>query len=239
LLDNLDKLAAVFGSQMKRLWPIALLACLPVRPMAGPYATEWTQLANYAKLVQQLYQQAQMVRNQIEQLRHASIEGLLFNSMQFGDMARSMILLGQNVRQGQGLSYTMARLDQVFRNSFPGYANNKTPYDIQYRQWGKVDLDTMAGVLASIGAHTQDIQNDRMIFSFLQNRARTAQGQDQILQTGLEISDAQVEQLAKLRQMMQLQVTAMVTAEGHRVQSEAAAQQTTANAFGPGVFGHN
>lgn len=224
---------------MKRFAVVSLVVAISGNGMVGPYASEFTQLLNYAKLVQQLYQQAQMVKIQIEQFKHMSVQGALFNSMQFGDMAHSMVLLGQNVKQGQGLAYTMSRLDQVFRSSFPGYTDNKTPYDIQYRNWSKIDLDTMSGILASVGAHTQDMNNDRMIFNFLQNRARDAQGQDQILQTGLEISDAQVEQLAKLRQLMQLQVTAMVTAEGHRAQVESANQQTAVQAFGPGVFAHN
>ena len=87
----------------------------------GIFATEYTQLLNYAELVGQLEKQAMMVENQLTQIADMAKNGVTITNQLFGTVASDITNLRQIVNTGEALSYTMSNLDGAFRLRFPGY----------------------------------------------------------------------------------------------------------------------
>lgn len=222
----------------KRLIGVILLPLFAqsVSPMQlpYPYATEFTQLAVYAKSAMQVIQTAQMIRMQIEMLRHSTLAGTLMTAFQWGQLANNIYALSRNIRQGQGLAYTMGNLDTVFRQAYPGYLQAGVAFGSQYQRWGHMNLDTIAGVLNSIGVAGSQLPNDVMIKDLLDKKAETAVGQDQILDATAQIASFQNDNLMKLRQIMLAQTTLIAQGQGAAVNKDLVDQQVTQQAIGPG-----
>src|SRR5271155_4286496 len=88
----------------------------------GVFATEYTQLLNYAELVGQLEKQVLMVENQLTQIADMTKNGLTITDQLFGTVASDITNLREVVNTGEALSYTMSNLDGTFRVRFPGYS---------------------------------------------------------------------------------------------------------------------
>src|SRR5271163_4181171 len=86
----------------------------------GVFATEYTQLLNYAELVGQLEKQAMMVENQLTQIADMAKNGLTITDQLFGTVGSDIAELRQVVNTGQALSYTMSNMDGAFKARFPG-----------------------------------------------------------------------------------------------------------------------
>jgi P-type conjugative transfer protein TrbJ len=206
-------------------------------PMAGmPFATEWTQLLNYATLARQLIQSAQILQSAIQSLKYQDIAGKLLTLAQFGQLTRNLTDLGRNVQQGHALSYTLSHLDLAFKSAFPGYVNTGVEFDPQYRRWSQTSLDTISGILGSISAHTSDLNTDAGIIDFLSRKQGTVVGETQAIQAGTEIATFQSSQLLKLRQLMSAQITQTGVALGRQIQVEQAQSDLAKRAVGQGHY---
>ena len=116
----------------------------------GVFATEYTQLLNYAELVGQLEKQVSMVENQLTQISDMTKHGLTISDQLFGTVASDIANLRQIVNTGQALSYTMSNMDGAFKVRFPGYSST-TNYGQSYQQWSQTSLDSTLGALKAAG----------------------------------------------------------------------------------------
>jgi len=98
----------------------------------GVFATEYTQLLNYAELVGQLEKQVSMVENQLTQISDMTKHGLTISTT-LRNRASDIANLRQIVNTGQALSYTMSNMDGAFKVRFPGYSST-TNYGQSYQQ---------------------------------------------------------------------------------------------------------
>src|ERR1700744_81332 len=155
---------------MKRKWLakststvaiVALMAsatALPPEAHAGGvglFATEYTQLLNYAELVGQLEKQVMMVENQMTQIADMAKHGVTISNQLFGTVEGDLVNLNRIVNTGQSLAYTLSNMDGTFRLRFPGYVSTAN-YGQQYSQWGQTSLDSTLGALKAAG-----LQNDQ------------------------------------------------------------------------------
>ena len=85
----------------------------------GVFATEYTQLLNYAELVGQLEKQVLMVENQLTQIADMTKHGLTITDQLFGTVGSDIANLRQIVNTGQALSYTMSNMDGAFKATIP------------------------------------------------------------------------------------------------------------------------
>lgn len=217
---------------------LTVIIAAPAAPMTlpYPYASEWTQIAVLARMVMQVEQTAQMIRTQIDMWRHMGIQGKLLTAFQMEQVGQSLYQLSKNIHQGQGLAYTLSHLDTAFRLAYPGYLQRGVAFNTQYSAWNKTNLDTIAGILASIGTNAQQLSSDASILNFVQEHAQTAVGQNQILQAGDELASFNAVQLMKLRQVMIAQTSAILTAQGRQINNEQVGHQILQDAIGPGHF---
>ncbi len=194
-------------------------------------ATEWTQLANNAQLVDLMKSSGIQVDNQLTQISQLAeqiqnqlkiYENMLQNTAQlpdhvWGQVESDLNQLRSIVDQGQGIAFSMGNADDVLQQRFQSYADLKTSmpdnatFSSTYQSWSNTNRDTIASSLkaASLTADQFDSEEDTM--SSLRSMSETADGQMKALQVGHEIAAQQVAQMQKLRGLVSQQITMMGT----------------------------
>jgi P-type conjugative transfer protein TrbJ len=204
----------------------------PVRAgVPGVFATEYTQLLNYAQLVGLLEKQVMMVENQLNMIANMERNGLTITNQLFGTVVTDITNLNQIVKTGQALSYTMSNMDGEFRLRFPGYTPT-TNYGESYRTWSQTSLDSTLGALKAAGLQNSQFDSDEALLKTLQRQSQSAVGREQSLEVGNEIAENQAEQLMKLRQLMMADMQSKAAYQGSIVQAEASKQANSDQFFG-------
>jgi type IV secretion system protein TrbJ len=68
---------------------------------------------------------------------------------------------------GQALAYSLGNLDQLFRQTYPGYGYNTGAFYTQYRNWSQTSLDTALGTLRAAGLQGRQLQTEQAIINSL------------------------------------------------------------------------
>ncbi|XUY29972.1 P-type conjugative transfer protein TrbJ (plasmid) [Agrobacterium sp. rho-8.1] len=198
---------------------------------AAGAATEWTQLANNAQLVDLMKSSGIQVDNQLTQISQLAeqiqnqlkiYENMLQNTAQlpsyaWGKVESDLNQLRSIVEQGQSISFSLGNADDVLHQRFESYADLRTSlpdnatFSSTYQSWSDTNRDTIASSLraASLTADQFDSEEDTM--SSLRSMSETADGQVKALQVGHEIAAQQVAQMQKLRGLVSQQMTMMGT----------------------------
>ncbi len=114
LAKSTASIALVAMMAVETIIPVPAHAGVP-----GVFATEYTQILNYAELAGQLEKQVLMVENQLNQLADMAKHGVTITDQLFGTVASDITTLRQIVNTGQALSYTLSNMDGTFRLRFP------------------------------------------------------------------------------------------------------------------------
>lgn len=212
----------------------AFTVCASAPAFAGSAtgaATEWTQLANNAQLIDLLKSSGLQVDNQLTQISQLAeqiqnqlniYENMLQNTAQlpdhiWGQVESDLNQLRDIIDQGQSISFSMGSADDVLKQRFQSYADlqtaaaNGTDLSSNYARWSDTNRDTIASTLkaASLTAGQFDSEEDTM--GSLRTMSETADGQMKALQVGHEIAAQQVGQMQKLRGLVSQQMTMMGT----------------------------
>jgi P-type conjugative transfer protein TrbJ len=206
-------------------------------------STEITQIANHIELVFQLEQQVQMVANQIQQIANMVQNTEKITDFSFGNLRGDVLQLHSILTRGQSLAYSMANVDKIFREKFPGVVmdarqissffpgttpQNPTYYDL-YRVWSQSMLDTIEGTMAANNLGAQQFVNEWDLIDKLNVLSQSANGRMQALDVSNLIASQGVEQLQKLRQVMVSQVQMQGTALAAEQQEKGMSKQILQN----------
>ena len=148
----------------------------PQRADAGAFATEVTQLLNHAQLVMQYIRQGTQLANELNMYANMVRNTNALPAQTFGSVMNDLNALAGIVQGGQALAYSLGNLDQLFRQTYPGYGYNSGAYYTQYRNWSQTSLDTTLGTLRAAGMQGQQLQSEQSVLTALKarSRARTA-----------------------------------------------------------------
>ena len=213
---------------------------------AGVFATEPTQLLNHAQLIMQYIRQGEQLANELNMYADMLKNSRALPAHTFGAVANDLGALATIVQGGRALAYSLGNLDQLFRQTYPGYGYNAGAYYTQYRNWSQTTLDTTLGTLRAAGLQGQQLQNEQAILNSLKGSLQGTEGRLQALHALGDISEQQVEQLMKLRELMMADMSSKQAYQAATIQqraaSEAAAQRfftyapatSDGQTFGPG-----
>ena len=194
-------------------------------------ATEWTQLANNAQLVDLMKSSGIQVDNQLTQISQLAeqiqnqlniYENMLQNTAQlpehvWGQVESDLNQLRSIVEQGQSISFSMGNADDVLQQRFQSYADLKTnlpdnaTFSSTYQSWSDTNRDTIASSLKAASLTADQFDSEEGTMSSLRSMSETADGQVKALQVGHEIAAQQVAQMQKLRGLVSQQMTMMGT----------------------------
>jgi type IV secretion system protein TrbJ len=211
----------------------------PARAGVGVFATEITQLLNHVELIDQYIQQVQMVSNQLSQIQNMIRNTTVNPSQIFGAVNQDLSTLGTAVQGGQSLAYSMGNLDSQFTQRFPGYQAVGTNYGARYSLWGKTALDTISGTLRAMGLQSSQLQNEQTILAALRARSENPIGMSDTVAAGNQISEQQVEQLQKLRELMLADLQSKQAFQAATLQDQLSTHANADNFFGASQINRN
>jgi len=225
---------------------LALSVQNPQRVEAGAFATEVTQLLNHAQLVMQYICQGQQLANELNMYADMIKNSRTLSAHTFGAIMNDLNALAGIVQGGRALAYSLGNLDQLFRQTYPGYGYNAGAYYLQYRNWSQTSLDTTLGTLRAAGLQGQQLQSEQAVLNSLRSSLQGTDGRLEAIHALGDISEQQVEQLMKLRELMMADMSSKQAYQAAIIQqqaaSEAAAQRfftyapatSDGQTFGPG-----
>jgi P-type conjugative transfer protein TrbJ len=194
-------------------------------------ATEWTQLANNAQLIDLLKSSGLQVDNQLTQITQLAeqiqnqlkiYENMLQNTAQlpdhvWGQVESDLNRLRSIVDQGQSISFSMGNADDVLQQRFKSYADLKTnlpnaeTFSNTYQSWSDTNRDTIGSTLKAASLTANQFDTEEGTMSSLRSMSESADGQMKALQVGHQIASQQVSQMQKLRGLVSQQMTMMGT----------------------------
>jgi type IV secretion system protein TrbJ len=194
-------------------------------------ATEWTQLANNAQLVDLLKSSGVQVDNQVRQISQLAeqiqnqlkiYENMLQNtamlpSHMWGQVEQDLDDLRDIVDQGQSIAFSMGNADDILKQRFKSYAElqaelpDRSNFSADYQRWSDTNRDTIAGTLRAASLTSEQLSSEEDLMGSLRDMSGTADGQMKALQVGHEIAAQQVAQMQKLRGLVSQQMTMMGT----------------------------
>jgi P-type conjugative transfer protein TrbJ len=184
------------------------------------------------KAVESIINEVQMIANQVKQ-----IENMVQNTRTIGGVWDQEALprlarLGQIIEQEQAIAYAMAGMDQIFRDRYPGY-RPVTDWSTAYDKWTRTTLDTLRGTMAAVRLHADDFADEQRRIQTLTALSDSAEGRMQAIQAGNMLAAEQLQQLARLRQLMMAQINAqnvyMATVTNRDAQRVATQQEWVKN----------
>jgi P-type conjugative transfer protein TrbJ len=213
----------------------ALIAMAPLGSVhagsATGAATEWTQLANNAQLVDLLKSSGLQVDNQLTQITQLAeqiqnqlkiYENMLQNTAQlpdhfWGQVESDLNRLRSIVDQGQSISFSIGNVDDVLQQRFKSYADLKTnlpnsqSFSSTYQTWSDTNRDTIGSTLKAASLTAEQFDTEEGTMNSLRSMSESADGQMKALQVGHQIAAQQVSQMQKLRGLLSQQMTMMGT----------------------------
>ncbi|MCZ7450240.1 P-type conjugative transfer protein TrbJ [Agrobacterium rhizogenes] len=209
----------------------ALIPAGPLRAGAATgAATEWTQLANNAQLVDLLKSSGLQVDNQLTQITQLAeqienqlriYENMLQNTARlpdhlWGEVENDLNRLRRIVDQGRSISFVMSNADDVLQQRFKSYADLKTKlpnaeFSDTYQSWSDTNRDTIASTLRAASLTADQFGTEESTMAALRAMSQSADGQMKALQIGHQIAAQQVSQMQKLRGLFSQQMTMTAT----------------------------
>jgi P-type conjugative transfer protein TrbJ len=203
----------------------------------GGFATEWTQLANNLQLVNSYIRLGEQLQQEIRMVLDMTKNSQILPSQVFGPISTDIARLASVVQGGQALAYSMGNLDTEFRTRFRGWGYNSRTWYTDYRTWSQTSLDTTLGTLRAAGLQGQQLQSEQAVLDRLRMMAQTSDGRMQALQVANQISEQQVEQLMKLRQLILADLQSKQAFQAAQIQKQVGAEAAEERLFQRGGVG--
>ena len=203
----------------------------PQRVEAGAFATEVTQLLNHAQLILQYIRQGAQLANELNMYADMLKNTRMLSAHTFGAIMNDVNALAAIVQGGQALAYSLGNLDQRFRQTYPGYGYNAGAYYTQYRNWSQTSLDTTLGTLRAAGMQGQQLQSEQAIVASLRSSLAGTDGRLEALHALGDISEQQVEQMMKLRELMMADMSSKQAYQATVIQRQAASEAAAERFF--------
>ncbi len=210
---------------------LALAVQNPPRVEAGAFATEVTQLLNHAQLVMQYIRQGEQLANDLNMYADMIKNSRPLPTHTFGAIMNDINALAGIVQGGRALAYSLGNLDQLFRQTYPGYGYNAGTYYIQYRNWSQTSLDTTLGTLRAARLQGQQLQSEQAVLNSLKASLQGTAGRLEALHALSDISEQQVEQLMKLRELMMSDMSSKQAYQAAMIQQQAASEAAAQRFF--------
>lgn len=191
-------------------------------------STVFSQVMQYAQQVETAANTAQQLETQIQQYQNMLLQGLSLPTSAFQQLTSNFSQIQSLYNQSTALAGNLSNFDRNFQSKFPGYSTylNKigtNPNYVQsfYNQWTQNGLDSNKTAMAVAGDNVNQIPAEDQTLAGLVNQSQSAQGRLQAIQAGNQIAAQQVQQMQKLREMMNAQIQNESTYYAQDIQRQA------------------
>lgn len=164
-------------------------------------------ITEVAQQVQQLTNEATQIANQVQQLQDMANQASQLGSPTWGQVQAWINNLAAAAQIGNSLVYNMPNIAGQLQMQFPGYVS-PTNWNAQYQQWSTTTLDTLRGTLQSAGLNISDVNTVDSALQTLRSANDSATGRNELMQVANSLASLQVEEMAKVRQLLALEINA-------------------------------
>ena len=223
------------GRNVKTMICLCVLSCFTANAaLAGGGltggATEFTQIANNAELIEQVAQLAEQIQNQI-----TMIQDMIYNTLTIPDQLfrniKSIVGVYSKVKgiidKTKGLAYSLANMDEELKRRFKSYGDLSSlsrveDFSSTYREIVDTRMETVRNTMEAIGVAFDELtHDDASALEEIQKKASTAKGRNELIQATNQILGFLAEDAMKLRQLQMMQAQMAGTAyEAERAQSD-------------------
>jgi P-type conjugative transfer protein TrbJ len=193
--------------------------------------SEFTQLLNYATLLEQYLKQAAILQQTIAQYKNMVANSQTLTNQQWSSTLADLKAVTAIFSSAKSVSYASANLDQQFSarygtyDSYVSAKSNGQTMAAKYKQWSEDTNASTKAALKAAGLQSSQIEGGEQTYvQHLETQATTVKGRLDAIQTGNQIAVEELRQIQKLRQLLfaNLQLQASFVQTG---QDQAAVKQ--------------
>lgn len=178
-----------------------------------------------ARMAESLINEATQIKNQLDQYQDMLKQGQAIARGEWSQINGLLDQLADVMQEGDAMAYSMGDLDQLFKKTFPGY-KPASDWGSEYETWTRQGLDTIRGVLNALGVHDAQTDYEQARLKAIQTLSDNAVGRMEVLQAANMLASEEVQSLAKLRQLMAMQINQQSLFYAREINSEAAKEAT-------------
>lgn len=176
-------------------------------------STTFQQAIQMAKEIETAINTAQQLKTQIDQYNDMLRHGRALPSTLVRRMTNDLQRLQSLYRQSKALSGGMADFDSEFRRQYKDYdsyltqnGKNATYMQDNYARWSEEGFESVRVAMHAAGMNVSSLDDEDELLAQMVERSKSAEGRLQAIQAGNEIAAQQVQQMMKLRQLMNTQI---------------------------------
>lgn len=160
-----------------------------------------------------------------QQYRDMLVQGGKYGDQKFDGLNTFLKDVINAYNDTRAIGKALGSLDDTFREMYPDYGiyldNSHDMMPGRYKKWADSGFDNARTALLSAGMNVSSFQSEEQMLSQILNRSTNAAGRMQAIQAGNEIAAQNIQQLQKLRDMMQTQITMQSNHIARETQKEA------------------
>lgn len=176
-------------------------------------ASTFQQATQLAKEIETAINTASQLKTQIDQYSEMLKQGKSLPSNLVPKLSGDLKKLQSVYEQGKTLAGDLSDFDSNFRRQFKGFGSYlaqkgraSTYMQSNYERWNEQGFETMRVAMRSAGMNVSSLADEDQLLSQMVERSQSASGRMQAIQAGNEIAAMQVQQMMKLRQLLNTQV---------------------------------
>lgn len=168
---------------------------------------------NGRKIVDQIRNQAEQIRNEIDMLRKLP-------NPPWRTIRAKMDELDEVMRAGEALAYSMDGLLDEFGVTFPGF-QAYADWSVERRRQFDRTLQTFANTMMSLQEHGRHFQVSQDELDGIKDRLGSTEGQTGAIELGNTIEAFTAEELVLIRQLLATQANAQAVQAAYQINQEA------------------
>lgn len=202
-------------------------------------ATRYTQATEVAKAIETAVNTARQLQTQIQQYQDMLQQGLSLDSTELGSVSDSISDLNELYQQGQNMAGQMTGFTSDFSDQYKDFdtflteaGGDPAALKSYYGEWS--DQTSMAArtAMQSSGMNINQIGGETDTLNELVAQSQSAEGRMQAIQAGNQISAMMVQQMQKMRVMVNDQIQAQNVYQAQVAAESAATKAADDTALG-------
>jgi|GEM_PF-4467905 P-type conjugative transfer protein TrbJ len=195
-------------------------AQIPVSDLGEWGLTIWSEIARFGQMVESYAQQAQMIYNQYESLKHQvqNLEKLQVHS--FRDVYSLLNDTEGALRSGNNLLFAWDDIDGIWQETFPSDSDSYGAYGVSRARQVYRTMETLRGSLGVMHSQYQHLYQSMATLDEIKGHVATARGAEAVSEALGELAAWQADQVATENLAQQAAANASAAAEAERIVHE-------------------
>ncbi|MGH3440823.1 MAG: P-type conjugative transfer protein TrbJ [Nitriliruptorales bacterium] len=190
-----------------------------------PASAQWTVIdpSNLAQNISQVAKSIEQINNQRMQIDYQLQALKKLGNPTWGDIRPLLQQLNQLMQHGQALGYSLANLDQQFRETFPGWQAASTSLSLPGAQRVQAErtLETMRAALNVLNEHARQFAAGQATLASIKAQMPGIEGTQEALELQTTLNAFVADEIGLLRQTVTTQANIQAIYSAYLVNREA------------------